>query len=99
MSEKAESLLSFMKEEISRTHLPWVSWSKLLENADRILGKEVRHPIAELWSILEPITFTLAPREREPKAKNPRIYEYRIGNAWVYFPARMIHSYVESKES
>jgi len=95
--ERTEKLLKFMREEIRSTKLPWVSWSKLLKNTNLILG-ETRMPIAGLWNVLEPITFTLAPKEKKPKAKNPRVYEYKMGHAWVYIPAKMIELYAESKE-
>lgn len=85
-----------MKKTIKESKLPWVSWKLLKDNAEEIVGR-TRRPESDLWAIMSPVTYSLVEKE-EPKAENPKIYEYKIGNTWIYFPAKIIDVYCESKE-
>ncbi len=95
--DKLKKILLFMKNTIKESNLPWVSWKLLENNAEKILGSS-RRPEADLWAIMQPVTYTLVEKEKEPKAVNPEFYEYKIGNTWVYFPAKMIAFYCEKEE-
>lgn len=95
--ENLKEILKFMKKTIKETKLPWVSWRLLEDNAEKIIGKR-RRPESDLWNAMAPVTRTLLEGEEEPKAKAPMIYEYKIGNSWVYFPAKVIELYCESEE-
>src|SRR4030067_2748388 len=79
--DKIKKILIFMKCTIQETNLPWVSWRLLEANAVKILGNS-RRPGADLWAIMQPLTYTLG--EKEEEVENPEFYEYKIGNAWVY---------------
>ncbi|CAG0985963.1 hypothetical protein METP2_02275 [Methanosarcinales archaeon] len=92
--DKLKRILIFMKSTIQETNLPWVSWRLLEDNAGKILGNS-RRPDADLWAIMQPLTYTLG--EKEPEVVNPEFYEYKIGNAWVYIPAKMITRYCEKE--
>ncbi|MCX9085870.1 MAG: hypothetical protein OIN87_13850 [Candidatus Methanoperedens sp.] len=88
--DKLKKILIFMKYSIQETNLPWVSWRMLEDNAGKIIGNS-RRPEADLWSIMQPLTYTIG--EKEEEVENPEFYEYKIGNAWVYIPAQMISFY------
>lgn len=90
--DKLKKILIFMKSTIQENNLPWVSWRLLEDNADKILGNS-RRPEADLWAIMEPLTYTLGEKEKVDEVVNPVFYEYKIGNAWVYIPAKMIALY------
>ena len=91
---KLKKILIFMKYSIQETNLPWVSWRMLEDNAGKILGNS-RRPEADLWAIMQPLTYTIG--EKEEEVENPEFYEYKIGNAWVYIPAQMISFYCEKE--
>lgn len=91
-----EDILKFMKKEIKTTKVPYVPWSKLRENAVKIIGEDARNPVATLWNLIEDNTTTIAKGETSPKVSQPRIYEYKAGNTWVYSPCSMIDLYVNS---
>ncbi len=94
--EKLIEVLKFMKKTIKESRMPWVSWRVLEENAEKIMGRRKR-PESALWeSVMLPVTSSLV--DEEPKAENPRIYEYKIGNSYVYIPAKMLDLYCESNE-
>jgi hypothetical protein len=95
--DKLNNILTFMRNTIKESNLPWVSWRLLEDNAGKILGSS-RRPEYDLWAIMQPVTHTLVEKENEPKAENPEFYEYKIGNAWVYFPAEMISLYCGKQE-
>jgi hypothetical protein len=92
--DKLKKILIFMQNTIKESKLPWVSWKLLEGNAEKILGSS-RRPESDLWAVMQPLTHTLVEKEEEPKAANPEFYEYKIGNTWVYFPAKMIAFYCE----
>ncbi len=94
---KLNNILTFMRNTIKESNIPWVSWRLLEDNAGKIIGNS-RRPEYDLWAIMQPVTQTLVEKEEEPKAENPEFYEYKIGNAWVYFPAEMITLYCDKKE-
>ncbi len=95
--DKLKNILIFMKKTIRESNIPWVSWKLLKDNAEKILGSS-RRPEADLWAIMQPFTYSLVEKEKEPKAENPVFYEYKIGNTWVYFPAKMISLYCEKED-
>jgi len=94
--DKLKKILIFMKYTIQETNLPWVSWRLLEDNAGKILGSS-RRPEYDLWAIMQPVTHTLVDKEKEFKPENPEFYEYKIGNAWVYIPAKMMALYCEKE--
>lgn len=93
--DKLKKILIFMKSTIQETNLPWISWKILEDNAGKILGNS-RRPGADLWAIMQPHTYSLV--EKEPEGIDPEFYEYKIGNAWVYIPAKMITRYCDKEE-
>ncbi len=93
--DKLKKILIFMKSTIQETNLPWISWKMLEDNAGKILG-DSRRPDADLWAIMQPLTYTVGYKEAE--VVDPVFYEYKIGNAWVYIPAKMITHYCEMEE-
>lgn len=93
--DKLKKILIFMKSTIQETNLPWVSWKLLENNAGKIMGNS-RRPDADLWAIMQPLTYSLV--EKEFEVVDPEFYEYKIGNAWVYIPAKMITRYCEKEE-
>lgn len=95
--DKLKKILIFMKSTIQETNLPWVSWKFLEDNAGKILGNS-RRPGADIWAIMQPVTQTLGEKEKEPDVVDPVFYEYKIGNAWVYIPAKMINLYCDRGE-
>lgn len=95
--DKLKKILIFMKSTIQETNLPWISWKMLEDNAGKILG-DSRRPDADLWAIMQPLTCTLVDKEKEPDVVDPVFYEYKIGNAWVYIPAKMITHYCKMEE-
>ena len=95
--DKVKKILIFMHSAIKGSNLPWVSWKLLSDNAGMILGSS-RRPEYDLWAIMQPVTHTLVDKEKEPKAENPEFYEYKIGNTWIYYPAKMIESYCDKRE-
>ncbi|MFA4936587.1 MAG: hypothetical protein WC568_12215 [Candidatus Methanoperedens sp.] len=94
--DKLKKILIFMKSTIQETNLPWVSWRLLEDNAGKIMGNS-RRPDADLWAIMQPLTCTLVEKENDPEVVDPVFYEYKIGNAWVYIPAKMISFYCEKE--
>jgi hypothetical protein len=95
--DKLKKILIFMKSTIQETNLPWVSWKFLEDNAGKILGNS-RRPGADIWAVMQPVTHTLGEKEEEPDVVDPVFYEYKIGNAWVYIPAKMVTHYCEMEE-
>jgi hypothetical protein len=95
--DKLKKVLLFMKSAIRESNLPWVSWKMLQDNAEKIVGS-TRRPESDLWAIMQPFTYTLVEKEKDPKSENPEFYEYKIGNTWVYFPANMIALYCEKDD-
>lgn len=94
--EKLKDVLKFMKKTIKESRMPWVPWKVLEDNAENILGIKKR-PEHALWeTVMKPVTFSLV--DDEPKARNPRIYEYKIGNAYYYTPMQLIELYCESEK-
>ncbi|PWB49321.1 MAG: hypothetical protein C3F06_14315 [Candidatus Methanoperedenaceae archaeon] len=93
--DKLKKILIFMKSTIQETNLPWISWKMLEDNAGKILGNS-RRPGADLWAIMQQLTYSLV--EKEFEVIDPEFYEYKIGNTWVYFPAKMIKGYCEKEE-
>lgn len=49
-------------------------------------------------AVMQPVTHTLGEKEEEPDVVDPVFYEYKIGNAWVYIPAKMVTHYCEMEE-
>ena len=94
--DKLNNILTFMRNTIKESNIPWVSWRLLEDNAGKILGNS-RRPDADLWAIMQPLICTLVENETEPEVVNPEFYEYKIGNAWVYTPAKMITLYCEKE--
>ncbi len=95
--DKLKKILIFMNSTIKESNLPWVSWKLLADNAGIILGSS-RRPEFDLWAIMQPVTHTLVDKEKEPKAENPEFFEYKIGNTWIYYPAKMIEFYCDKRE-
>jgi len=91
-----EDVLEFMKNKIAATKKPWVPWGELEKSAEDIVGT-VRRPVERLWYLMEPHVFSLI--EKEPKSKNPKIYEAKLGQAYIYYPVKMIELYAKPKES
>jgi len=95
--DKLKRILIFMNSAIKESNLPWVSWKLLANNAEIILGSS-RRPEYDLWAIMQPVTYTLVDKEKEFKPENPEFYEYKIGNTWIYYPAKMISLYCDECE-
>ncbi len=95
--DKLKKILIFMNSAIKESNLPWVSWKLLADNAGMIL-RSSRRPEYDLWAIMQPVTHTLVDKEKEPKAEKPEFYEYKIGNSWIYYPAKMISLYCDECE-
>ena len=93
--EKLKNILEFLKHVIGTTKTPWVSWALIEKNYESLIGttRKVEH---DLWKIMEPVTYSLA--DDDPKAENPIIYEYKMGNAYYYTPVKMIRLYCQSEE-
>jgi len=91
-NDKLKRVLIFMNTVIKESSLPWISWKMLSDNAGMILGNS-RRPEHDLWAVMQPVTQTLVDRENEPEVENPEFYEYKIGNTWIYYPAKMIELY------
>ena len=96
-NDKLKKILIFMNSAIKGSSLPWVSWKLLADNAEIILGSS-RRPEYDLWAIMQPVTYTLVDKEKEFKPENPEFYEYKIGNTWIYYPAKMISLYCDECE-
>ncbi len=90
--DKLKRVFIFMNYAIKESNLPWVSWKMLSDNAGMIL-RNSRRPEHDLWAIIQPLTQTLVDKDNEPRVENPEFYEYKIGNTWIYYPAKMIEHY------
>ncbi len=48
-----------------------------------------------IWSEIEKIMYSLVKGEKDLRVKHPKIYEYKIGNSWIYYPALMIEEFTK----
>lgn len=70
---------------------PFVAWGDLLRDAEKILGSEkYSKPKHQIWSLMDPHVYSI--NEDKPKSKNPRLYEYRLGAVYYYYPTEMIEA-------
>lgn len=81
-----DDIVRHIKRKIKRSKKPWVSWGELERDAKEIVGS-ARHPSEKLWSIMEPFVFNLL--EDVPRSKNPRLYELKLGQTYIYYPVEM----------
>lgn len=82
-----EKILGYIRNEIAIKKKPFVPWGDLLKESEKILPSYTR-PRLQIWPLMEPHVYSIS--EDKPRSKNPKLYEYKLGAVYYYYPVDMI---------